>query len=119
MGAKMIYIYEILERGAVTNRVVAEEKFMRENFSEYRLAEDHLSIVEEQVRKQRDSLLLSLVDPIAGSVLRWQDLSDEMKNAWTDYRLALLDVPQQPGFPTDVVWPTIPNFIKQTSEVIL
>ena len=114
----MIYVYEILERGVVTNRVVAEEKFMRENFSEYRLAEDHLMIVEEQVRKQRDSLLVSLVDPIAGSVLRWQDLSDEMKKAWTDYRLALLDVPQQPGFPVDVIWPQKPKPTAQPSEVI-
>jgi hypothetical protein len=64
--------------------------------------------VAAQVRMQRDSLLATEVDPIASNVLRWSSLSEEEKQAWTDYRQALLDIPQQEGFPHSVVWPTKP-----------
>jgi len=64
--------------------------------------------VAAQVRMQRDSLLATEVDPIASNVLRWSSLSEEEKQAWADYRQALLDIPQQEGFPHSVVWPTKP-----------
>ena len=35
-------------------------------------------------------------------------LSSELQTAWATYRQALRDVTAQPGFPTDVVWPTSP-----------
>lgn len=63
----------------------------------------------DQVRAERNSLLTTLVDPIAGNVLRWADLSAEQQQAWTAYRRALLDVPQQGGFPQNVIWPAAPN----------
>jgi len=59
------------------------------------------------IRDQRDGLLLE-VDAIAGNALRWADLGDTTKNAWSVYRKALLNVPQQSGFPNDVTWPTKP-----------
>ena len=61
-----------------------------------------------QLRAQRD-LLLSEVDTIAGNALRWGSLSTEQQDAWAVYRQALLDVPQQAGFPNDVAWPTSPK----------
>ena len=64
--------------------------------------------VAAQVSMQRDSLLATEVDPIASNVLRWSSLSEEEKQAWTDYRQALLDLPQQEGFPHSVVWPVRP-----------
>lgn len=63
----------------------------------------------DQVRAERDSLLVTVVDPIAGNALRWADLSAEQQQAWADYRRALLDVPQQGGFPQNVIWPVAPN----------
>ena len=59
------------------------------------------------VRAQRDSLLLE-VDAIAGNALRWAALDADTQAAWAAYRQALLDVPQQAGFPHDVMWPTRP-----------
>ena len=56
---------------------------------------------------ERDHLLLA-VDAIAGNVLRWSDLSSLQKEAWATYRQALLDVPQQAGFPDNITWPTEP-----------
>jgi hypothetical protein len=65
-------------------------------------------ITADQVRAERDSLLVTVVDPIAGNALRWADLSAEQQQAWADYRRALLNVPQQSGFPANVNWPTRP-----------
>ena len=61
----------------------------------------------EQLREERDGLLLE-VDAIVGNALRWGSLSAEQQNVWAVYRQALLDVPQQAGFPNDVVWPVKP-----------
>lgn len=60
-----------------------------------------------QLRSERDNLLVE-VDAIAGNALRWATLSAEQQNVWAVYRQALLDVPQQDGFPNDVVWPVKP-----------
>ena len=60
---------------------------------------------EIQVRAQRNSLL-DLCD--------WTQLPDapltaEQKQAWAEYRQALRDVPEQTGFPENVVWPSTPE----------
>ena len=42
----------------------------------------------------------------------WTQLADvpqATKDVWIAYRQALRDVPQQAGFPTNVVWPTKPT----------
>ena len=57
-----------------------------------------------QIRGQRNQLLLA-VDAVAGNALRWGDLSTESRSGWAEYRRALLDVPQQSGFPHNVNWP--------------
>lgn len=36
------------------------------------------------------------------------DVPQSVKDSYAIYRQALRDVPQQPGFPTDVIWPTKP-----------
>jgi hypothetical protein len=58
---------------------------------------------ETDVRKQRDELL---------STCDWTqlpDVPDETKAAWTAYRQALRDLPEQPGFPDSVDWPALPQ----------
>jgi hypothetical protein len=35
-------------------------------------------------------------------------MTDTQKDAWRTYRQALLDVPQQKGFSTNIVWPEAP-----------
>lgn len=52
-----------------------------------------------RVRSKRD-LLLSETD--------WMALSDNtLTQPWADYRQALRDLPQQSGFPYNVVWPSL------------
>ena len=61
-----------------------------------------------QVRGERDGRLAE-VDAVAGNALRWSALDAETQLAWATYRQALLDVPQQSGFPNTVAWPTKPE----------
>lgn len=60
-------------------------------------------------RYQRNQLLQNVVDPIVTNPLRWAALSSEQQEAWTTFRQALLDIPDQPGFPHDITWPTEPT----------
>lgn len=71
------------------------------------LPEDIDAALSDQLRGERDNLLVE-VDAFVGNPLRWATLSAEQQGAWADYRQALLDVPQQAGFPNDVVWPVKP-----------
>jgi hypothetical protein len=36
-------------------------------------------------------------------------LTAEQQSAWATYRQALRDIPEQPGYPLNVVWPTPPQ----------
>jgi len=57
------------------------------------------------IRMQRDNLLRRDVDPIVTNPLRWDSLSTETQNKVKTYRNALLDVPQQVGFPNSATFP--------------
>jgi hypothetical protein len=37
------------------------------------------------------------------------DVPQAIKDKWAPYRQALRDVPQQPGFPENITWPTKPE----------
>lgn len=60
-----------------------------------------------RVRKQRNTLLADWVDRM--NPLVWETMTDEAKQDYRDYRQALLDVTDQPGFPWDVQWPETPS----------
>jgi hypothetical protein len=61
-----------------------------------------------EVRADRDSRLTG-VDAVAGNALRWAALDADTQTEWAAYRQALLDVPQQDGFPNTVTWPVKPT----------
>lgn len=63
----------------------------------------------EKVRTERNFKLRFEVDVIVMNPLRWLDMTAEEQQIWSDYRRALLDVPQQEGFPYNVTWPTKPT----------
>ena len=60
----------------------------------------------ERIRSQRDSFLADM-DSI--SSIRWAMMAKTQQTAWKKYRQALLDVPEQSGFPFAVNWPLLPN----------
>jgi hypothetical protein len=59
----------------------------------------------DEVRAERNGLLLE-VDAYVSNPLRWTAMGAPTQALWATYRLELLDVPQQTGFPQTVVWPT-------------
>jgi hypothetical protein len=61
-----------------------------------------------EVRADRDGRLTE-VDAVAGNALRWAALDADTQTEWAAYRQALLDVPQQDGFPNGISWPTKPT----------
>ena len=58
-------------------------------------------LTEDEVRVQRNQLL---------AATDWTQVPDAPVDqaAWATYRKALRDVPQQDGFPTNIVWPEQP-----------
>lgn len=61
----------------------------------------------EIARGIRNKWLRRNVDSING--VRLAAMTAEKQAEWVAYRQALLDVPAQPGFPDDIVWPTKPS----------
>lgn len=61
----------------------------------------------ENLRQRRNKYLTIYVDTI--NAVRWSSFTDEQKLAWQKYRQDLLDLPQQDGFPYNVLLPTIPQ----------
>lgn len=59
-----------------------------------------------KVRAERDRLLKTNVDTF--NALRWESLPPEQQQLMRAYRQALLDVPEQSGFPWTVQWPQMP-----------
>ena len=62
-----------------------------------------------EIRNERDFKLLSEVDPVVSNPLRWADMTTDKQTEWADYRISLLSLTDQPGFPHSVTWPTKPE----------
>lgn len=60
-----------------------------------------------QLRSERNDLLLE-VDAYVSNPLRWAGIDAPTQALWATYRLDLLDVPQQAGFPNTHTWPNKP-----------
>lgn len=121
----MVSRYAIIEEDRVANVAVADAAFAAEQGwieapphvapgwlyegGEFKPAPPDLQALASQVRAERDRRLREEVDPIVTNPLRWADLTVEQQEAWAAYRRALLDVPEQDGFPTSVVWPEAPQ----------
>lgn len=69
------------------------------------------SFIEErasQMRLERDALL-NKVDVKYCNAEQWELMSEETKEEWRAYKQALRDVPEQEGFPLNIIWPTMPT----------
>lgn len=117
-----IPLYILENPGLSQERIVQELEYMRPPIPEpIEVPETLLALVEEpepepepsaeeQARWRRDDLLYEL-DVIVTNPLRWGDLTEAEQQALAAYRQALLDVPQQDGFPDAVDWPAKPEFL--------
>lgn len=61
----------------------------------------------ELERGRRNKFLLLNVDSI--NAVRWSAMSAPKQAEFIEYRQALLDVPQQEGFPENIIWPVKPE----------
>lgn len=71
-----------------------------------------LAIQERRIRDERDIRLVNDCDMI--TMLRFNAMDEDQKQEWITYRQALLDIPQQEGFPwggdtTVAPWPQKPS----------
>lgn len=67
------------------------------------------AVLAEEVRSERDNILVTVVDPLVSNPLRWADLTTTEQTEVAAYRTDLLAVPQQAGFPNTITWPTKPE----------
>lgn len=80
-------------------KVLTHEEYLQARSSEDSAKANH-------ERHQRNQKLWSQID--AMSPIRWELLTEEQKEQMRVYRQELLDVPQQAGFPWEIVWPKYP-----------
>lgn len=71
--------------------------------------------IEDSVRNRRNALLSNLDSKISNP-LRWSSFTQEQQTDFARYRQELLDVPQQPGFPSNVTWPNPPIGFTEPKE---
>lgn len=69
-----------------------------------RPAQEPYIIGTQQMRAQRNRILAAC----DWTQIADAKLTDEQRAAWSAYRQALRDVPEQPEFPWQVTWPTAP-----------
>jgi len=70
-------------------------------------AEDKLEQRKQAQRTLRDRLL-SQCDWV---VTKAQESGEEVPKEWREYRQALRDITEQPGFPDNIDWPAAPGHI--------
>lgn len=62
----------------------------------------------EKARQLRNGLLAQFDRKLYRNQFFWSTLTTEQQSERLAYRQALLDVPQQVGFPVDIAWPDQP-----------
>lgn len=62
-----------------------------------------VALAESQARAQRDRLLAET------DWTQSRDVPESTVTKWQPYRQALRDIPQQPGFPQNIIWPIKPT----------
>lgn len=82
--------------------------------TEEELEVDRLPCIAAQARAQRDKLLADC---------DWTQTLDapidtDTKEAYRVYRQALRDIPQQEGFPRDIIWPELPAKTKAAPDPV-
>jgi hypothetical protein len=82
-------------------RIIGGEIFLGKTDGERRAEQ------EAEVKARRERVLLETVDRVNG--LWWEAMANAEKDRWRAYRQALLDIPEQPGYPFTVVWPERPG----------
>ena len=87
-------------------RDATPEEILQFEINKERFIQDQLTISFEKKRTERNELLLKsdwIELPSSASRLSQAEI-----DSWLEYRQKLRDVPQQEGFPENIVWPVSP-----------
>ncbi len=91
----------------------SEGKMISADENGYPVAVDKPEMTTERlafiVRKRRDLELSWFDSSCYRNQFYWESLTQEQRDERLAYRQALLDVPEQEGFPHTVVWPDFPT----------
>jgi hypothetical protein len=100
-GADMAVTFPQFVAAGGIARIIDGEIFLGKTDAEKRAEK------EDEVRRERRRELEATVDRISG--IRWEAIPEGQKEAWREYRQALLDITEQEGYPFSVIWPTAPQ----------
>lgn len=92
--------HELLEGQAEGKQIVVNEQGYPDLSTTYNFP---IEILLQSIRDQRNNLLKE------SDWTQLPDIPESIKNSWSNYRQQLRDIPQQPGFPQNVVWPEKPS----------
>jgi len=93
-----VLLAEIMEAGNITPYVAPPEPTQEEIDEE----------VAAGVRRERNAILQGVVDPFVTNPLRWGSLTEAEQTEVSNFRAALLDLPNQEGFPYTHTMPETP-----------
>lgn len=96
--------YDPLTQAAESSGIFYENN---QYVQKWQVSQLNQSIAESNIRNRRDNILAEEIDKING--IWWEQMSEEKKQQWRDYRQNLLDIPQQSGFPFNTIWPIKPE----------
>lgn len=63
-------------------------------------------------RDDRYEIFRKKVDPLVTNPLRWADVPEEDRTAIQEYRIALLNISDQEGWPYEIEWPEVPPYLQ-------
>ena len=83
----------------------------------HQLSLDALRVQQQHQQRAVRNGKLHQLDQLISNPLRWSEFSAAEQAELADYRLALLNVPQQPQFPDSIVWPAVPAALQALAVV--
>ena len=104
-------VYQVINTATdeVINRIVAEETFIETLRATSENMRYILEVNEIDVRAEIDRKIATEVDALATNPILWASLTAEQQGLLIQYRAALAAVPEQEGFPHEVIWPEKPE----------
>jgi hypothetical protein len=88
-----------------TSRPATEEEIELARLKKIAQEAEFLEMRKNQIRYERNALISKSDWRVVAAI----DTGVPMSEAWVAYRQALRDIPAQPTFPDNIVWPTQPE----------
>lgn len=67
-------------------------------------------------RDDRYDIFRKKIDPLVANPLRWDGVPEEDRTAIQEYRIALLNISDQAGWPYEIEWPEVPAYLEAIGD---